>query len=425
MRSNFISVGFVFLSVALQASAAPLPKSAHNFERSLELDLSEIDNRHFGLDDIQERSPGLRETWQSVKNGVKKVVSSPTFQAIGSAVVGAAVDKGVNAVFSGRRHKRSLELDLSELDNRDLDLEDFEARDPGFRETWQKVKQGAGRVVNSPVFQAVGSIVAGAAIDKGVDAVFSGRRHGRRSLELDLSELDNRDFDFEDFEERDPGFREVWQKVKSGANQVVQSPIFQAVGSAVAGAAIDRGVNAVFNGRRHGRRSVEEELDDLAVRDPGFREVWQKVKSGANQVVQSPIFQAVGSAVAGAAIDKGVNAVFNGRRHGRRSLEEELDELAVRDPGFREVWQKVKNGAKQVVQSPIFQAVGSAVAGAAIDKGVNAVFSGRRHGRRSLEVHLPAQFGEYWTTDEFGIELEILARALEVYPEIDARQWGQ
>jgi hypothetical protein len=75
---------------------------------------------------------------------------------------------------------------------------------------------------------------------------------------LDLSELDNRHFDgLDDVEARDPGFREVWQTVKNGANQVVQSPVFQAVGSAVAGAAIDKGVNAVFSGRRHGRRSLE------------------------------------------------------------------------------------------------------------------------------------------------------------------------
>jgi hypothetical protein len=77
--------------------------------------------------------------------------------------------------------------------------------------------------------------------------------------------------------------------------------------------------------------------------------------------------------------------------------------LAVRDPGFREVWQKLKEGAGRAVQSPVFQAVGSAVAGAAIDKGVNSVFSGRRHRRRSLEVLFTHLFDTFFVVSRLTL----------------------
>ncbi|KAJ2926247.1 hypothetical protein H1R20_g10834, partial [Candolleomyces eurysporus] len=195
MRTNFISAGFVFLSIALQASAAPLVNfdepSTQNFRRGLELDLSEVDNRHFDLDDLETRA-GL---WDSIKKGASKFFGSPIVQTVGTTAISAAATWGANRAmdsFANRRQgRRSLELDLSDIDNRDFDIDELEKRVA--QSKWDRFKQGASAFFNHPVTQTATGILTSALMGK----VLSGGSR-KRSLELDVPELSERELDLFD-----------------------------------------------------------------------------------------------------------------------------------------------------------------------------------------------------------------------------------
>ncbi|KAJ2923646.1 hypothetical protein H1R20_g13444, partial [Candolleomyces eurysporus] len=195
MRTNFISAGFVFLSIALQASAAPLVNfdepSTQNFRRGLELDLSEIDNRHFDLDDLEARA----EWWNTLKRGASKFFNSPIVQAAGTTAISAAATWGANRAmdsFANRRQgRRSLELDLSDIDNRDFDIDELEKRVA--QSKWDRFKQGASAFFNHPVTQTATGILTSALMGK----VLSGGSR-KRSLELDVPELSERELDLFD-----------------------------------------------------------------------------------------------------------------------------------------------------------------------------------------------------------------------------------
>jgi hypothetical protein len=56
------------------------------------LDLSDIDNRYYDLDDLEARSKvgdWFRHKWRKVKEVVPKILRSPTVQALGSAALTA------------------------------------------------------------------------------------------------------------------------------------------------------------------------------------------------------------------------------------------------------------------------------------------------------------------------------------------------
>ncbi|KAJ2912662.1 hypothetical protein MD484_g7758, partial [Candolleomyces efflorescens] len=208
MRSTIISAGSIAVAMTLQASAAP----THGWKRSLELDLSEIDNRAYDLDVLDARQQ--RTFIQKVGDKVTAFVKSPTVQAIGSAVGSAAVAAAMNRII-----KRDLELDPSEIESRDFEFDEVESREPltgeldarsmrlpspgAFRATLQRIATSptagrflrtAARVVSSPTARTVAHR-AGQAIRR----VF-----GPRPRSLQLSEIESRDFDLDEIEAREP-----------------------------------------------------------------------------------------------------------------------------------------------------------------------------------------------------------------------------
>ncbi|KAJ2912660.1 hypothetical protein MD484_g7757, partial [Candolleomyces efflorescens] len=154
MRTNFITTGFLVLAtIAFQASAAPLisheglAPSAHRLsseparhgKRSMQLDLSQIDNRQFDFEDLERRAP---QGWNNFVNAAKsaghkakEVITSPTAKSAFLGAATMATEYGVVPQVGKRQQHLDVKLTareleaLLELDERDLEeLEDLERR---------------------------------------------------------------------------------------------------------------------------------------------------------------------------------------------------------------------------------------------------------------------------------------------------------